>query len=59
MSMGKDGKSLYQCVPNDWLELDNSRDTIDGLPVVEVNDTTPTQLFVSQPPSGESELDGY
>ena len=59
LSRGKDGKSLYQITPQDWLELDKSDDTIDGEPVVEVNDTTPTQLFVSEPPSGQSDLDGY
>ena len=58
-SNGKDNKNLKICTPQDWLFLANSQDTIDGLPVVEVNDTTPTQLFVTTPPSGESDLEGY
>ena len=58
-STGKNGASLQVCKPTDWLYLENSKHTIDGLPVVEVNDVTPTQLFVTTPPSGESDLEGY
>ena len=52
-------KRLQNAFTKAGLELDKSKDTIDGEPVVEVNDTTPTQLFVSQPPSGQSDLEGY
>ena len=58
-STGKDGASLQICKPTDWLYLAKSKDTIDGEPVVVVNDVTPTQLFVTTPPSGESDLEGY
>ena len=41
----------YGIIPSDWLNLSNSTETTDGGPVVEVNDTSPTQFVVSQGPS--------